>query len=54
MLGPDDWNILFEADEEYHRRGSFERIYPVKESVEYYSNFFEYPRYNNVIISKWL
>ena len=54
LLGPDDWNILFEADEEYYRKGCFERIYPVKENVDYYLNFFEYPRYNNVILSRWL
>jgi len=27
-LSPENWEILFETDEEYHRRGHYQRIYP--------------------------
>jgi len=39
-LSVEDWNILFEFDEEYHRRGEFERIFPNKDNVEKYSKLF--------------
>ncbi len=39
-LRSEDWNILFELDEEYHRRGHFLRIFPNKNNVEKYSKFF--------------
>jgi len=29
-LSAEDWNIIFEFDEEYHRRGDFVRIFPNK------------------------
>jgi len=35
-LSTQDWNILFEFDEEFHRRGDFERIFPERRSVKYY------------------
>jgi len=39
-LSAEDWNILFEFDEEFHRKGDFERIFPNKDNVEKYSKFF--------------
>ena len=39
-LSAEDWNILFEFDEEFHRRGDFERIFPNKSNVAKYSKFF--------------
>jgi hypothetical protein len=39
-LSGEDWNILFEFDEEFHRKGEFERIFPNKNNVEKYSQFF--------------
>ncbi len=41
-LSAEDWNILFEFDEEYHRRGDFERIFPNKNNVVKYSQYFQY------------
>mmetsp|Transcript_32430 Transcript_32430/g.29235 ORF Transcript_32430/g.29235 Transcript_32430/m.29235 type:complete len:89 (+) Transcript_32430:2546-2812(+) len=41
-LSMDDWNILFETDEEYYRRGGFERVFPNKETVDQYQKFFEF------------
>lgn len=53
-LKPEDWAVLFETDEEFHRRGKFKRIYPNKDNVDYYSRFFESTRYSNVLVAKWL
>jgi len=39
-LSAEDWNILFEFDEEFHRKGNFERIFPNKDNVEKYSEYF--------------
>ena len=52
MLQTDDWEVLFETDEEYYRRGNFERIFPVPnaEKLDYYAKFFEFPRYNNYLV----
>jgi tubulin polyglutamylase TTLL4 len=49
-LSPEDWGILFETDEENYRTGNFTRIFPVKNKTEHYLKFFEYPRYNNLIV----
>jgi len=32
--------VLFEFDEEYHRKGCFERIFPNKNNVEKYGKLF--------------
>lgn len=49
-LSAEDWNILFEFDEEFHRKGDFERIFPNKDNVEKYSKFFLTQRYNNLLV----
>lgn len=54
LLSSDDWNVLFETDEEYYRRGAYERIFPLKENVDIYSSYFENQRYNNLIVWRWL
>ena len=54
LLSPEDWNILFEFDEEYFRRGDFERIFPLKDNVDNYKKYFEFTRYNNALIWNWL
>lgn len=54
LLSSDDWNVLFETDEEYYRRGLYERIFPLKENVDIYAKFFESQRYNNAIVWRWL
>ncbi len=53
-LAEDDLETLLEADEEYHRRGHFERIFPNADNVAYYWGFFETIRYNNLLLWKWL
>ena len=39
-LSQEDWQILFEFDEEYHRKGCFERIFPNKDNAEKYAKLF--------------
>lgn len=53
-LTSDQWNILFENEEEYSRRGQFERIFPQKENIENYALYFEVPTVNNLIWWKFL
>lgn len=55
-LSADDWLILLETDEEYYRRGNFERIFPVADEklMSHYLRLFEFQRYYNIIISKWI
>lgn len=49
MLTTENWNVLFENEEENCRKGQFERIFPKRENIEFYSQFFENPSSNNVI-----
>ncbi|KAL4432998.1 hypothetical protein ABPG74_005371 [Tetrahymena malaccensis] len=55
-LSPENWEVLFETDEEFYRRGHFERIYPLtsKEKLDYYQQFFDFQRFNNVMVQKWI
>ena len=46
--------MLFEFDEEYYRRGNFERIFPIKDNVDNYKKYFEFTRYNNALLWTWL
>lgn len=50
----EDWKVLLETDEEDSRKGHFQRIFPLKENAHYYERFFEAPRYNNLLVWKWL
>ena len=49
-LSPDDWEVLFESDEELFRKGDYELIFPLKENIEQYKKFFEVERYNNLLL----
>lgn len=48
-MTPDGWEVIVETEEEYYRRGHFERIFPPKDinKLDYYIQFFECNRYNN-------
>ena len=50
ILTVQDWNVLFEFDEEFNRKGNFERIFPNKENVVKYSDIFSTKRYNNLLL----
>jgi hypothetical protein len=53
-LSPDDWDVIFDSEDELSRRGNLERIYPCANTVGYYQQFFSVQRYFNVLLSKWL
>lgn len=53
-LNVQDWNVLFETEEENYRKGHFKRIFPNRDNCERYRRFFEFERYNNIMVAKWL
>lgn len=52
ILTPDDVRVLVETEDEYSRRGQFERVFPTHISMRYL-RFFEQPRYFNILVSQW-
>ncbi|KAM6077653.1 tubulin monoglutamylase TTLL4 isoform 2-T3 [Theristicus caerulescens] len=52
ILTPDDVRILVETEDEYSRRGQFERVFPTHISMRYL-RFFEQPRYFNILLTQW-
>ncbi|CAF0936843.1 unnamed protein product [Didymodactylos carnosus] len=53
MFTPDDIRLLTETEDEYARRGSFERIYPTHQTRKYLK-YFETPRYYNLLLNEWI
>ncbi|XP_029460881.1 tubulin polyglutamylase TTLL4 isoform X2 [Rhinatrema bivittatum] len=51
-LTPDDVRILVETEDEFSRRGGFERVFP-SSSTSRYLRFFEQPRYFNILTNQW-
>ncbi|XP_071291251.1 tubulin monoglutamylase TTLL4 isoform X2 [Agelaius tricolor] len=52
ILTPDDVRVLVETEDEYSRRGQFERVFPSHISMRYL-RFFEQPRYFNILVTQW-
>ncbi|XP_015280629.1 PREDICTED: tubulin polyglutamylase TTLL4-like, partial [Gekko japonicus] len=52
VLTPDDVRVLIETEDEFARRGQFERIFPSRVSM-HYLRFFEQPRYFNILVAQW-
>ncbi|XP_069717413.1 tubulin monoglutamylase TTLL4 isoform X2 [Phaenicophaeus curvirostris] len=52
ILTPDDVRVLVETEDEYSRRGQFERVFPTHISMRYL-RFFEQPRYFNILVTQW-
>ncbi|XP_048390623.1 tubulin polyglutamylase TTLL4 isoform X3 [Stegostoma tigrinum] len=52
ILTPDDIRMLMESEDEYNRRGQFERVFPCQHSSRYL-RFFEQPRYFNILLDLW-
>ncbi|NXG43720.1 TTLL4 polyglutamylase, partial [Psilopogon haemacephalus] len=52
ILTPDDVRTLVETEDEYSRRGQFERVFPTHISMRYL-RFFEQPRYFNILVTQW-
>ena len=53
VLTPDDLRILIETEDEFARRGSFERIFPTNQTRKYLK-YFETPRYYNLLLNEWI
>jgi hypothetical protein len=53
-LSLEDANIIADVDDEFHRRGYFDILFPRRENVRYYSQFFESIKSSNAILWKWL
>ncbi|XP_022074937.2 tubulin polyglutamylase TTLL4 [Acanthochromis polyacanthus] len=52
VLTPEDVRVLAETEDEFSRRGEFERIFPSPSSSRYL-RFFECPRYLNILLDQW-
>ncbi|XP_020858477.1 tubulin monoglutamylase TTLL4 isoform X1 [Phascolarctos cinereus] len=52
ILTPDDVRVLVEMEDEFSRRGQFERVFPSRVSARYL-RFFEQPRYFNILTTQW-
>jgi hypothetical protein len=46
-LSEDELGILLDYEEEYYRKGMFERIFPNKNNIDVYEKFFETSRNKN-------
>jgi tubulin polyglutamylase TTLL4 len=53
VFTPDDIRILIETEDEFARRGSFERIFPTNQTRKYLK-YFETPRYYNILLNEWI
>jgi len=53
-LTKDEVEMILEHEEEFARRGSFSRVYPLVNNVQYYEKFFEVKRYQNSMIAAYL
>jgi hypothetical protein len=54
VCGVFSWQVLRETVEEKERKGDFECIFPTAATHAEYGDLFETPRYNNVLVAKWL
>lgn len=52
VLTPEDVRVLVETEDEFARRGQFERVFPSRTSMRYL-RFFEQPRYFNILTVQW-
>ncbi|XP_074857722.1 tubulin monoglutamylase TTLL4 isoform X2 [Carettochelys insculpta] len=52
VLTPGDVRVLVETEDEFARRGQFERIFPTRLSMRYL-RFFEQLRYFNLLTAQW-
>lgn len=46
-LTQDELNVLMDHEDEFARKGSFSRVFPLAANVDYYEKFFEVKRYFN-------
>lgn len=53
-LTKDELEMLMDLEEEFTRRGNFQRVYPLASNVKFYEKFFEVKRYQNLLIGAYL
>ena len=53
-LTKDEMEMLMDLDDEYMRRGNFERVFPLASNVQFYEQFFEEERYQNCLVGAYL
>lgn len=44
-LTKDELDMLLDLEEEFSRRGNFQRVFPLASNVHFYEKFFEVKRY---------
>ena len=53
-LSKDEVEMLMDLDEEFMRRGNFQRIFPLASNAAFYDQFFETKRYQNALCASYL
>ena len=53
-LTEDESDMILDLEEEQARCGRYERIFPIESSMESYSKFFEFTRYENTLLMLYL
>lgn len=46
--------VIIYSEDEFHRRGNFELLFPLKENIVYYKKFVENPGKENLLMWKWI
>ncbi|KAJ1569128.1 hypothetical protein HK096_004111 [Nowakowskiella sp. JEL0078] len=52
MITEDDINMLKETEDEFHRKGNFERLFPYT-GCEFYLKYFSSTPHNDRLLSQW-
>jgi hypothetical protein len=53
-LGEDDIELIATAEDENSRCGDWRRIFPCESMSKVYLPLFEFPRYRNTVMAKWM
>jgi len=53
-LTDDDLQVILDFEEEQFRLGNFEKIFPSISNAANYGHMFEYQRYNNLLLQRYL
>ena len=54
QLGAEDLDIIAVAEDENARSGDWTRIFPCADMTQRYLPLFEFPRYKNTVLAKWM
>ena len=53
-LSPSDSHLLSSISSEFRRKGHFDLLFPLRNNIDYYSQFFTKQKYANLLLWKWL